>query len=73
MKRGVARFYLCLGGEQRTEAEKAFLDEIEAVCRKHGLSIGHEDCHGAFEIGPFDEDDIKWLRNATTYRTTEAA
>ena len=41
-----------------------FFDEIEAVCRKHGLSISHEDGHGAFLIEPFSEDNIKWFRDA---------
>ena len=41
-----------------------FFDEIEAVCRKHGLSIGHEDGEGAFQIEPFRESNIKWLREA---------
>jgi len=27
-----------------------FLEAIEAVCRKHGLSISHEDGHGGFQI-----------------------
>lgn len=42
----------------------AFLDEIVAVCEKHGLSISHEDGHGAFEIERMSEDNIQWLRQA---------
>lgn len=41
----------------------AFLDDIEAVCRKHGLCISHEDAHGAFEIETFDQYFINWLRS----------
>ena len=44
---------------------EAFLDEIAAVCRKHGLSISHEDGHGNFELKPFDEHNVSWLRNAS--------
>jgi hypothetical protein len=39
----------------------AFLDEVIAVCRKHGLSITHEDGHGSFEVSPFKEDYAEWL------------
>lgn len=28
----------------------AFLADIEEVCKKHNLDIGHEDGHGAFKI-----------------------
>lgn len=44
---------------------EAFLDDIEAVCRKHGFSIGHEDGHGGFEIEPLSDSNIEWLRNAS--------
>lgn len=42
----------------------AFLTEIAAVCRKHSLSISHEDGHGAFEIEEFDEYLMAWLYRA---------
>lgn len=41
-----------------------FLQEIEEVCRKHNMSISHEDGHGAFIIEKFDEFNIKWLKEA---------
>ena len=41
-----------------------FFDEIEEVCVKHGLSISHEDGHGAFEIEKFSSDNIEWLKSA---------
>ena len=44
--------------------QKKFLDEIEAVCRNHGLVIAHEDSHGAFQIKKLTEDGIIWLRHA---------
>ncbi len=42
----------------------AFLHEIETVCRRHELSIVHEDRHGGFEIESFDEANIEWLKEA---------
>ena len=49
-----------------TKQEKmdAFLDEIEAVCRKHNLSISHEDHHGSFIIEEFSEHCMEWLNAA---------
>lgn len=44
---------------------EAFLDEYEAVCRKHGFSLSHEDGHGAFIIEPYNDDSIKWVRGAS--------
>jgi hypothetical protein len=42
----------------------AFIEEVIAVCKKHKLSISHEDGHGAFQIDDFDERDAEWLREA---------
>ena len=42
-----------------------FLNEIEMVSKKYGLSISHEDYHGAFLIEDYDEDNIKWLFDAS--------
>ena len=43
----------------------AFIEDVLAVCRKHGMSIGHEDSHGAFEIvRRLDAECADWLRNA---------
>jgi hypothetical protein len=41
-----------------------FMDEIIAVCHKHGLVISHEDHHGAFVIEMATEDGIDWLSHA---------
>lgn len=43
----------------------AFLAEIEQVCKRHRMSIAHEDSHGGFIIEPFDAKNIEWLNEAT--------
>lgn len=47
------------------EKIKVFLDDIEAVCRKHGLSISHEDYQGGFVIEKFSLKNMTWLKNAS--------
>ena len=44
---------------------EAFLDEYEALCKKHNFSLSHEDGHGGFEIEPFDQSNIAWVRAAS--------
>ena len=41
-----------------------FLNELESLCLKYGLSLAHEDHHGAFVIEKFDEGNIRWLKAA---------
>lgn len=45
-----------------------FIEEVISVCKKHRMSISHEDEHGAFEIEPFSESDADWLRDASAKR-----
>lgn len=42
----------------------AFLSEVLGVCKKHGLSISHEDIGGAFVVKKFNDGDNDWLFNA---------
>lgn len=49
----------------------AFIEEIISVCKKHGMSISHEDGHGGFEIEEYDDDLSDWLRNASDEITKE--
>ncbi len=44
---------------------KAFIEDVIAVCKKHNMSIGHEDGHGGFEIQQYDEFYTEWLQNAS--------
>lgn len=41
-----------------------FYNDIDEVCKKHNLSISHEDEYGAFEIEKYDEQNIRWLKSA---------
>ena len=41
-----------------------FYNDIEAVCKRYDLSISHEDGHGSFELEPYCDDNIDWLRNS---------
>ena len=46
------------------EQRVAFLDDLIEVCKKHGLSIAHEDGHGGFLVAPYNDHDAEWLRGA---------
>ena len=41
-----------------------FLLDIEAVCRRHDMSLSHEDSHGAFIVVPWADSYMKWLYDA---------
>lgn len=49
------------------ESEKvdAFLNELIAVSKKHGLCIGHEDIHGSFLVHEYTEENAEWLLAAS--------
>lgn len=40
-----------------------FLNEIDNICKKYNFSISHEDCHGAFILENYYDDNIKWLKD----------
>lgn len=42
-----------------------FFNEIEEVCKKHNLSITHEDPYGGFVVEIYKESNIEWLREAS--------
>ena len=52
------------------EKKEDFLKEIEEVCKKHNLSISHEDSQGAFEIEKYHQQNIEWLKDADFYTGT---
>jgi hypothetical protein len=43
---------------------KEFFNDIDILCKKHNLSISHEDGHGAFIIKNYDVNNIEWLKSA---------
>ncbi|MDP1722768.1 MAG: hypothetical protein Q8L37_06185 [Candidatus Gottesmanbacteria bacterium] len=58
------RWKSTVGHEVENEKIDAFLTEVIEVCKKHGLSIGHEDSHGGFLVHKFSKDNADWLMNA---------
>lgn len=44
---------------------EAFLADLTKVCRKHGLTLSHEDTQGAFVVEGSDEANILWLNSAS--------
>lgn len=59
-------------GSTGTQTERpdvdAFIEEVLAVCKKHRMSIGHEDGHGSFivyEGADKAEANADWLRGAS--------
>ena len=52
------------GNHESTPAADEFLADILAVCKEYGLSISHEDTHGAFVIVQYNDKASEWLLNA---------
>lgn len=42
----------------------AFKEGLAALCRKHDVSISHEDAHGSFIITDFNPENIRWVNAA---------
>lgn len=42
-----------------------YLEEIDEISKKYGLSISHEDGQGAFIIEKYDKLNIKWLNDCS--------
>ena len=41
---------------------REFINAVIALEREYGLTLSHEDVHGAFLIEPFSELNVEWLR-----------
>lgn len=48
--------------EKKPQEVLDFLDEIETVCKKYGISISHEDTGGAFKLERYSQDTMDWLK-----------
>lgn len=46
------------------ERMRKFIEDIDVVCKKYGLSISHEDYYGAFEVEDYKDSNINWMYNA---------
>ena len=49
------------------ETIKEFIDEIDKVCRKYGLSITPEDSQGGFIIEKYHGQNIETLKDAQVF------
>ena len=49
--------------------KNAFLAEIIAVCKRHGLVLTHEDGHGSFRVKDYDEGSAASLAYAADQRS----
>jgi hypothetical protein len=56
--------------EVSVKAGKEFLDAFEALCKKHNVSISHEDGHGGFLLEPYRPSLVEWAKNADYGRYT---
>jgi len=52
---------IIIDSERKRKLDK-FVEEIIQVCKKHNISISHQDHHGAFEFPKYDEENSEWLR-----------
>jgi hypothetical protein len=48
----------------RKNRAQAFIDDIVATCRQHGMALTHEDQHGAFIVDDIRDGDLESLRRA---------
>jgi len=48
----------------KEERAKKFLEEIEKVCKKHNISITHQDHQGAFQLDEYKERYMRWFMSA---------
>jgi hypothetical protein len=58
------RWSVVRGEEIENPKIDAFIQEVIAIEHKHGLSIAHEDYHGAFVIQEASAENERWLNDA---------
>ena len=62
-----------LGAYANSPDVDIFLSEVQSLCKRHQLSISHEDCQGAFEVRHYHEKYADWLGNAHDSRVPDGA
>jgi hypothetical protein len=66
------RWNAAKGKEEESAKVDAFLNEVKQVCMRHGLTLEHEDGHGAFEVETCTkESDTDWFMAAGIGYTLE--
>ena len=55
----------------KEEVVKSFFTELNVLMLKYNISIGHEDCHGGFELENYSDYNWKWISEASTFRFDE--
>lgn len=50
--------------EIKPSDKSAFLSDLVEVCKKHNLSLSHEDGLGYFIVEKYDSRNIDWLLEA---------
>ncbi len=53
---------------KKERKKELFFQELKELMIKYNISISHEDCHGSFEIENFNENDWKWILDASDKR-----
>src|ERR1035437_6239624 len=44
--------------------DRDFMEALVDVCKRHGMSLAHEDTQGGFIIEKYNEKNIEWLKHA---------
>jgi hypothetical protein len=53
-----------IGKHRKIPEVDAFIRDIIIVCKKHGMSLAHEDSQGAFIVEDYKADNVEWLEAA---------
>jgi len=51
----------------KKQRKEKFIDELIKLCKKHGLSLAHEDSQGSFIIEEYSDENIQWVKEALDY------
>ena len=64
MKKGNLRWNVATNRKEVNPLVDAFLEDLLFLCKKHGLSLSHEDGHGAFLVENYEESNSLHLEKA---------